>query len=105
MEKKYYCPVCGKNYDNLTGLKKCIEEHEIIERKRADEKARREKEARAVELEKKINELSENIQKVLEEYNKLKTGKTYNIRVVVSDNIIRPEDLSSLREFWKNLLM
>lgn len=94
MEKKYYCPVCGKCHNTLTSFKNCIEKHEKDEAMLKAEKEKRAKEAeakakaeRAKELEVKIQELSKEIQSIIEQYNKEKTGKTYTIRVSIVDRV------------------
>ena len=85
MEKRYYCPVCSKYCKDMTELRECIEKHEVEERKAKAEKERKEKAARAAELEKKIQELSKGLQEAIESYNKVKTGKTYTVKISISE--------------------
>ena len=58
------------------------------------------------ELEKKIQELSKGLQEAIESYNKVKTGKTYTVKVSISDaNDFSYEDYYDMyRKVLSNIL-
>lgn len=83
--RKYYCPVCGKEHEQLTNLKNCIAVHERDEKRLAEEKAKKERDEKAKELQSKISEVSKNLEKLIADFNNLRTGKTYTVNVYVAD--------------------
>lgn len=96
--RKYVCPICGKSYETISGLKDCINVHEADEKKSAAEKLKQEREAKAKELQAKIKTVSDNLQKLVAEYNNCKTGKSYSINIYFS------EDNASFDSIFRDLL-
>lgn len=77
MTKNYVCPVCGRVWDSITKLKSCVDNHDAQNKaQEAEEKKKREK-----ELETKIVTMTENLKKLIEEFNKESKTKTYTINV------------------------
>lgn len=77
MTKNYVCPVCGRVWDSITKLKSCVDNHDAQNKaQEAEEKKKREK-----ELEAKIATMTENLKKLIEEFNKESETKTYTISV------------------------
>lgn len=96
--RKYTCPICGKSYDAIASLKNCINIHEAEEKQTAAEKLKKEREAKAKELQAKIKAVSDNLQKLVAEYNNCKTGKSYSINIYFS------EDDASFDSIFRDLL-
>ena len=77
MTKNYVCPVCGRVWSSIAKLKSCVDNHDTQSKaQEAEEKKKREK-----ELEAKITTMTENLKKLIEEFNKESETKTYTIRV------------------------
>lgn len=77
MAKNYVCPVCGRAWSTIANLKNCVDNHDAQDKaKEAEEKKKREK-----ELETKITTMTENLKKLIEEFNKESKTKTYTISV------------------------
>ena len=88
----------GMRRECAAALKNCISIHEAEEKQTAAQKLKKEREAKAKELQAKIKAASDNLQKLVAEYNNCKTGKSYSINIYFS------EEEESFDKIFRDLL-